>query len=112
MSALEQRLVEGMKLFVNAYASAAQTIVRTIGDAARNAGALVRAAVNDPVHVSGLEARFYVRAGADPAYVNLTAVDQLVREILDGRAEGTRLLNGQNRRLVAVAAMRGWVVHR
>lgn len=62
-----------------------------------------------PQYVAGLEARYYVRAGLDP---QVDDIDQLVRDIRTGRAPGLSLLGQAARTQVALAAMRGWAVHR
>lgn len=65
-------------------------------------------AANDEVLVSGLEARYQVRAGLDPAYRTPGDLDGLVQAIMRGEAEDTRLLTAENRARVAAAALRGW----
>lgn len=65
------------------------------------------------VYVSGLEGRYYVRGGLDPAYRNRAALDVLVRRTLDGRPEDpddpTPDLTLSARSRLATAAIRGWV---
>lgn len=70
--------------------------------------ARVREAANDEVLVAGLEGRYSVRAGLDPAYRSPEALDALVQAIMRGEAEDTRLLTRENRAVVAAAALRGW----
>jgi hypothetical protein len=72
-------------------------------------GAAIREAANDEVTVSGLEARYFVRAGLDPAYRSPEDLDALVQAIMRGEAEDTRLLYRENRARIAAAALRGHV---
>lgn len=67
---------------------------------------------NIPEAVAGLEARYYVRAGMDPAYATAHDHTALVRSILNGTAEDTARLSTEARRLVAASALRGWMDHR
>lgn len=97
--------------FAEALARVAQHVAKTVRQV-RPIIEHARAAANDPVHVAGLEARYYVRAAMDPAYAAVEDVDLLVRDLLAGREGESPLLTPQNRRLVAVAAMRGYVTHR
>lgn len=88
-----------------------------IGETMRKVAQLldrVRAAFNRPDVVAGIEGRFYVRAGLDPAYVDDLSLDCLIRIILAGTTGDPEvdILTAANRRRVAVAAMRGWAVHR
>lgn len=89
-------------------------IVRFAGDATRwisNTARKIRSWVSTWLerYVSGLEARYYVRAAFDPRYAD---VDDLVRSIRRGRAPGLSFLGPNARTRVALAAMRGWAVHR
>lgn len=73
----------------------------------------LRDAANDPVQVSGLEGRYAVRGGLDPAYASPEALDRLVQLIMagDGERPGDRklrLLTSESRSLIAAAAIRGW----
>lgn len=63
----------------------------------------------DPARLAGLEGRYYVRAAMDPAYATPWALSGLVRDLLDGTEgiTGGRLPSAE-RRVLAVAAMRGW----
>lgn len=71
----------------------------------------IEARANDPVRVAGLEARYSVTAGLDPAYRIPEQRDALVWSILVGEEPGTVFLTPANRGLVAAAAIRGWVSH-
>ena len=67
---------------------------------------------NDPVRVAGVEAKFYVRAGLDGAYAHPERRDALIRDLLHGEVEDEPflfLMTPENRRLVALSAIRGWV---
>lgn len=77
----------------------------------RELGSIIRHRRRLTVHrvTAGLEGRYYVRAGLDPAYAAPVNRDRLVMAILDGEAEGTQLLSAGQRRAVAVAAIRGWI---
>jgi hypothetical protein len=97
---------------------AAQDLARsvdTMADAMRRAGlAFARA---KEVKVSGLEARVYVRAGLDPTLSTPAELHRLVRLLLHrphvvvGVAD-SMFLDRPARVRLAVAAMRGWAVHR
>lgn len=64
---------------------------------------------NVDVKVAGLEGRYYVRAGLDPAYATPAALDTLVGRIMSGRESRILgLLDRDTRALVAAAAIRGW----
>lgn len=68
---------------------------------------------NSPEALAGLEGRYAVRAGLDPAYATPQALDGLVQLVMRGDARRTgdgqlRLLTSQSRSLVAAAAIRGW----
>lgn len=67
---------------------------------------------NTPLAVSGVVATYQVRAGADPRYRTPEAVGELVRDILRGKTTDPKLtmLYAANRRIVACAVLRGWVV--
>lgn len=67
--------------------------------------------VNTPVTVAGIEGRYFVRAALDPTCATPEARDALVHTVLVGDPGDARLmfLTPQNRALVAVAAIRGWV---
>lgn len=69
---------------------------------------------NDPVHIAGLEARYMVRAGLDPAYATAHDLDALVSALLsrgtvDEDDTFAPFITPENRRRLAVAAIRGWV---
>lgn len=66
-------------------------------------------AANQPEHVAGLEARYFVRAGLDPAYVDPRALDQLVQQILAGDDTALQYVSDENRSLIAASALTGWV---
>lgn len=90
---------------------AARVVNRGLRSMARTmarVSAAIREAANDEVTVSGLEARYLVRAGLDPAYRSPEDLDALVQAIMRGEAEDTRLLYRENRARVAAAALRGW----
>lgn len=94
---------EAFRPFVEAMAVAA----RAIGRLAER----LRETANDPVRIAGLEARYYVRAGLDPAYRHPERLDALVRDLLAGDYEDDPLhafVTPENRRALAVAAIRGW----
>lgn len=98
---------EALRPFVKALETAARTMVRWANS--------IREKANDEVRVSGLEARYYVRAGADPTYAHPERRDALVRDLLAGEVEDDPLLvfvTPENRRRLAVAALRGWALHR
>lgn len=89
-------------------------MAQTFSRAARSLNRLsvaLRDVCNTPQAVAGLEGRYMVRAGLDPAYRSPDAVDALVREILDGTGGDDRLvfLTAGNRARVAAAVLRGWV---
>lgn len=68
----------------------------------------LQAQANDPVCVAGLESRYYVRAGLAP--YDPGADPRLVQRILAGDPDldwQVALLTPENRRRVAVAAIRG-----
>jgi len=84
-----------------------------LSDAAEALARFVRAfspyyAANQPVHVAGLEARYFVRAGLDPSYADPRALDQLVQQIMTGAGD-LLFVSDENRALIASAALRGWV---
>lgn len=99
---------EAFRPFVEAMAAAARKITGWVES--------MRERFNDPVYVAGLEGRYFVRAGLDPAYATPESLSRLVRGVLAGDLDGEPydappflfLLSGENRRRVAVAAMRGW----
>lgn len=62
---------------------------------------------NDEPWVCGQEAKYYVRAGLDPAYATPESRDRLLRRILTGTSDP--LLNQANRIRCAAAALAGWV---
>jgi hypothetical protein len=63
--------------------------------------------------VAGLEGAYYVRAAMDPEFTEEATLDRLVREILAGTLNPEiEFLPPAERRRVAVAAIRGWTVHR
>jgi hypothetical protein len=97
-------LREGLRLYAEAVKKAAEALKGLVAQFAET--------VNDPVHVAGLEGRYYVRGGLDPAYADPAALDTLIQEILDGAERNMALLTSENRRRVAVQAARGWAVHR
>lgn len=76
------------------------------------AGVLRRLVEGEETYLSGREAVYYTRAGADPACASPPGRDRLVLAVLQGRAEpeDASLDAGQRARL-AVAAMRGWIEH-
>lgn len=104
--------------FSPALADRFRTAFQTFGEAVeRTARALsrltesLRETANDPVRVAGLEARYLVRAGLDPAVADPEARDALVRAILDGTVDDDLLavfLSPDNRRACATAALLGW----
>ena len=74
--------------------------------------ARMREAANDPVHVAGIEGRYYVRAAMHPLYADPIRMRVLVGALGAGEAADTRLMTTENRALVVAAAMRGWEAHR
>lgn len=69
------------------------------------------ARANSPVKVAGLEARYYVRGGADPACATREGLSALVSRVIAGDRDydaDLALLAPEARRAVAVSAMRGW----
>lgn len=68
----------------------------------------IRERANDPVRVAGLEGRYMVRAGLDPAYATADQLDALVRSIMRTDEDGLAFLTRENRALIAAAAIRGW----
>ncbi len=100
----------------------APAVVRITGSAAQFVAAVTRAVeeaerllttlYNHPVKVAGIEARYYTRAGLDPAYATSAALDDLVAAVLNGDVSDTRFLTIQNRGRVAAQAVAGWVAHR
>lgn len=95
-----------------AFARAAEQLLDALAPLRRFVQRLADAA-NDPVQVSGLEGRYAVRAGLDPAYASPDALDRLVQLIMagDGEHRGDRklrLLTSESRSLIAAAAIRGW----
>lgn len=93
-------------------------LAEAMAQAGRQIGRLMqtmREAANDPVYIAGLEGRYFVRAGMDPAYRHPERLDALVQGILTGAEQGMDddapwwgLITRENRRLVALAAIRGW----
>lgn len=74
---------------------------------ARQINPYIRA--NTPVNVAGLEARYFVRAGLDPAYADPWMLDRLVQGILTGVTEDELwFVNDENRALIAASAITGW----
>lgn len=66
-------------------------------------------AANTLPKIAGLEARYYVRAALDPAYVEPDQFARLVRRVLAGEGDDDLVLvNRENRISIAVSAMRGW----
>lgn len=65
--------------------------------------------VNGPVHMAGLEARYYVRGGLDPLCADPGGLDVLVRAVLAGTSTDLFLVTPANRARIAAAAARGWV---
>lgn len=93
--------------------SVAAVIGPALTGAAETIGKLARAlspyfAANEPVHVAGLEARYFVRAGLDPACAAPSQLDALVQTILTGTADDLRYVNDENRAVIAGSAIAGW----
>lgn len=86
---------------ITAHVRAARVWLRRVDDH-------LRRIANDPVRVAGLEARYAVRAGLDPAYTTLPALDGLVVAILHGDDPDLFLVSRENRAVIAAAAMGGW----
>jgi hypothetical protein len=63
---------------------------------------------NEPAHVAGLEARYFVRAGLDTSYADPHALDRLVLDIMTGTDE-LLWVNDENRSRIAASAISGWV---
>lgn len=73
--------------------------------------------VNSEPVVSGLEARFYVRAGFDPTCTTEAQLRDLVRTLLTQPELATSenvhsYLTSESRARLATAALSGWVNHR
>lgn len=73
--------------------------------------------VNSEPVVSGLEARFYVRAGFDPTCTTEAQLQDLVRTLLTQPELVTGedvhfYLTSEARARIATAALSGWVTHR
>lgn len=121
-AALDARLIlaANMPRIQGTFATAAQEVTRawtrvveSFRDAARTLHPFmqrVHDTLNAPVRVAGLCSRYQVRAGLDPAYASPEALSGLRRSILDRRngPDDLRGLTAENRRLVAVSAIRGW----
>lgn len=103
------RMIRNLHTAMEEAGRAVQTMLTGIArwyDAAK-ARATERA--NDPVHVAGLEGRYLVRAGQDPAYREESALVALVASILDGTAgHDLHYLTAENRAIVAAGALYGW----
>lgn len=110
ITALFARLGEGIREAGRLAADA----VRTFVAAARRWRAELHeravARANGVVRVAGLEGRYHVRAGQDPAYRDEPRIGQLVHAILSGQDRDTRLLSPTNRARVAASALRGWTM--
>lgn len=110
-----QRLGDTITRAFDAIREAFRPFVEAVLAAGRKMVALIegmRERANDPVYVAGLEGRFLVRAGLDPAYRHPERRDALIRDLLSGEAEDAGLLfllDPENRHRVALAAIRGWV---
>lgn len=91
---------------------------RRMGEYARDTSEAMQALApylaNDEARVAGLWARYYVRGALDPSYATPGLRDALVAVLLseDVGHPDTHLLSPENRRLLAVAVMRGWAEHR
>lgn len=67
---------------------------------------------NDEAHVSGLEARYYVRGALDPALTDQVSLGALLCYVLEGEADGCGFLTPASRARLAASLTRGWVEHR
>jgi hypothetical protein len=105
-----RRMVEGIRQALQPFAEAMAGAARALGRLAER----MREAANDPVYVAGLEARYYVRAGLDPSYAHPERRDALIQGLLAGKTGAADddllpFVSPENRRLLAVSALRGWV---
>lgn len=100
--------IEGATRALRGAAAAMESLGRSLQQSARANQAAVerlarnlqRAATPPPARVAGLEARYYVRGGLDPAYASPAARDAYCRHLaLAGRPS------------YAAAFLRGWVEH-
>lgn len=69
----------------------------------------VHTRMNSPVVVAGMEGKYLARAALSPVYDDPEGRDWLVQRIMAGTYPDTALLSRENRALVAVSAIRGWV---
>jgi hypothetical protein len=104
-------LLKGMGEAFKKMGTATERAARSL----RSLVGLLRGAANDEVRVAGLEARYYVRGGLS-CPLGLTGIDRLVRDLVTcpeaaepGEEVLLRLLTRENRVLLAVAAIRGYV---
>lgn len=105
-------LVRAAPAMREAFARMVEAVAKLLAPLRRMRERLIEAA-NQPGQVAGLESRYAVRAGLDPAYATPQALDGLVARIMAGdarhRGDGQlRLLTSESRSLVAAAAIRGW----
>jgi hypothetical protein len=104
--------------FFRALTASSERANRSMQNMLRAADNLGRAfARAKEVHVSGLEARVYVRAGMDPDYATPADLHRLVRLLLRRPhvvvgLESSMFLDRPARLRLAVAALRGWAAHR
>lgn len=110
-SAFQRRMTEAAAAIRRAGEGAAKALTEFRRTARRWAESFAKAAHalhNDPVHVAGLEGRYLIRGGLDPAYRDEHDLVVLVTKILDGTEDDARYLDHDNRVLVATAVLRGW----
>jgi hypothetical protein len=98
----------------NAAAEAAAVMARhaerisRIGPEMKRLSVELHEQANDPVHVAGVCARYFVRGAMDPAYANHSDMMALRHRILRGWEPGTALMTVENRREVVLALVSGW----
>lgn len=94
-----------------AWVEAGESLSRTFTQMFRGLRAIARAmreSANTEVHVAGMSARYYVRAGLDPTYRSPEALTALVRSIMGGHEAELVFVSLENRALIAAAAMVSW----
>lgn len=108
VTSIPPSLARSIRLIGDQLAVSARRWVQGVSDALAVIDRIRAEVANDPVVVAGLEGRYQVRAGLDPAYADPEALTRLIAMIMHGLEPGTGNLSPASRALVAAAALRGW----
>lgn len=107
-----QQLTEEWADATQRLAVALQPVVTRLADFfSTSIGTMTRAA-NEPAHVAGLEARYFVRGALDAAYTHPERRDALASQLLAGDDLEVLFMSRENRARVAAAVLAGWAAHR